>query len=165
MRKVSAIHKNKICTVLLVAILLIVCIPLPALASETTLTTTVPAQVSVKLEIEGNGKVEVNGKSSTESTTIEVNRHTRTEFCLTPNSGYEVKSVFLNGKNVTSELRDNIFTLEKIESSATLKVIFTPKSISPQTGDNSFLLWIYTVLTSISILGITFAIRKKYSRK
>lgn len=161
MKKVSAIHKNKICAVLLVAILFIVCMPLPALASETTLTMTVPAQVFVKLEIKGNGKVEVNGKIYTESTTIEVNRHTRTEFRLIPNSGYEIKSVFFNGENVFSELRDSIFTLQKIESNSTLKVAFTPKSTQPQTGDNSFSLWIYAILMIISVVGIAFAVKKK----
>ena len=109
MKKVSAIFRNKICAVLLAAILIICCIPFPAFASKTTLTTTVPAQFSVKLEVEGNGKVEVNGKSYTESTVREVNRHTKSEFRLTPNSGYEIKSVFFNGENVFSELRDSIF--------------------------------------------------------
>lgn len=161
MKKVSAICKNKICAVLLVAVLIICCIPLPALASETTLTTTVPAQFSVKLEIEGNGKVEVNGKSYTESTTIEVNRHTKTEFCLIPNSDYELKAILYNDENVFSELRDSIFALQEIESDSVLKVTFTPKSLPPKTGDNSFPLWIYAILMIISILGIALAVKKK----
>ena len=161
MKKVSAIYKNKICAVLLIAVLIICCIPLPVLASETTLTTTVPAQVSVKLEIEGNGKVEVNGKSYTESTTIEVNRHTKTEFYLIPNSDYELKAILYTDENVCSELRDSIFALQEIESDSVLKVTFTPKSLPPKTGDNSFPLWIYAILMIISILGIAFAVKKK----
>lgn len=165
MRKVSAIHKNKICAVLLVAILIICCIPFPALASETTLTTTVPAQFSVKLEIEGNGKVEVNGKSYTESTTIEVNRHTKTEFYIIPNSDDELTAVLYNGEDVFSELSDNTFMLQEVTSNSTLKVTFTPTSDSPKTGDNSFPLWIYAILMIISVVGIAFAVKKKYDMK
>lgn len=161
MRKVSTIHKNKICAVLLIAILLIVCIPLPALASDTTLTTTVPAKFSVKLEIEGNGKVEVNGKIYTESATIEVNRHTKTEFYIISNSDYELTAVLYNGKDVFSELSDNTFTLQEVTSDSTLKVTFTPKSDSPETGDSSFPLWIYAILMIISVVGIAFAVKKK----
>lgn len=165
MKKVSAIYRNKICAVLLAAILIICCVPFPAFASKTTLTTTVPAQFSVKLEVEGNGKVEVNGKSYTESTVIEVNRHTKTEFRLTPNSDYELKSVFFNGEDVFSELRDSIFALQEIESDSVLKVTFTPKSLPLKTGDNSFPIWIYAILMIMSIAGITFAIKKKYDMK
>ena len=160
MKKVSAI-KNKICAVLLIAILTVCCIPFPVLAFETTLTTTVPSRVSVKLEIEGNGKIEVNGKSYTENTTIEVDRHTKTEFCLIPNSDYELKAILYNDENVFSELRDSIFALQEIENDSVLKVTFAPKNASPKTGDNSFPLWIYVVLMIISILGIAFAVKKK----
>ena len=165
MKKVSAIYRNKICAVLLAAILIICCVPFPAFASKTTLTTTVPAQFSVKLEVEGNGKVEVNGKSYTESTVIEVNRHTKTEFRLTPNSDYELKSVFFNGEDVFSELSDNTFILRETTSNSTLKVTFTPKSTQPQTGDNSFPLWIYAILMIMSIAGIAFVVKKKYDMK
>ena len=160
MKQVSAI-KNKICAVLLIAILTVCCIPFPAFASETTLTTTVPSQISVKLEIEGNGKIEVNGKSYTESATIEVDRHTRTEFRLIPNSDYELKAILYNDENVFSELRDSIFALQEIESDSVLKVTFAPKSLPPKTGDNSFPLWIYALFITISILGIAFAVKKK----
>ena len=161
MKKVSAIYKNKICAVLLAAILIICCVPFPAFASKTTLTTTVPAQFSVKLEVEGNGKVEVNGKSYTESTVIEVNRHTKTEFRLTPNSDYELKSVFFNGEYVFSELSDNTFILREATSNSTLKVTFMPKSDSLKTGDNSFPLRIYVILMMMSVAGIAFAVNKK----
>lgn len=164
MKQVSAI-KNKICAVLLIAILTVCCIPFPALASETTLTTTVPSQVSVKLEIEGNGKIEVNGKSYTENTTIEVDRHTKTEFCLIPNFDYELKAILYNDENVFSELRDSIFTLQEIENDSVLKVTFTPKNASPETGDSSFPLWIYAILMIISVAGIVFAVKKKYDMK
>lgn len=165
MKKTSVIHKSKICAVLLAAILIICCVPFPAFASKTTLTTTVPAQFSVKLEVEGNGKVEVYGKSYTESTVIEVNRHTKTEFRLTPNSDYELKSVFFNGEDVFSELSDNTFILREATSNSTLKVTFTPKSDSPKTGDNSFPLRIYVILMMMSVAGIVFAIKKKYDVK
>ena len=164
MKQVSAI-KNKICAVLLIAILLVACIPVSVFASETTLTTTVPSQVSVKLEIEGNGKIEVNGKSYTESTTIEVNRHTKTEFYIISNSDYELKAILYNDENVFSELRDSIFTLQEIENDSVLKVTFTPKSDSPETGDSSFPLWIYAILMIISVAGIAFAVKKKYDMK
>ena len=165
MKKVSAIYKNKICAVLLAAILIICCVPFPAFASKTTLTTTVPEHFFVKLEIEGNGKVEVNGKSYTESTVIEVNRHTKTEFRLTPNSDYELKSVFFNGEDVFSELSDNTFILQEITSNSTLKVTFTPKSNSLKTGDDNFAFCVYAILLIMSVAGIVFAIKKKYDMK
>ena len=96
---------------------------------------------------------------------IEVNRHTKTEFCLIPNSGYELKSVFFNGEDVFSELSDNTFILRETTSNSTLKVTFTPKSTQPQTGDNSFPLWIYAILMIMSIAGIAFAVKKKYDMK
>ena len=160
MKQVSAI-KNKICAVLLIAILTVCCISFPAFASETTLTTSAPSQFSVKLEIEGNGKIEVNGKSYTKNTTIEMDRHAKTEFCLIPNSDYELKAILYNDENVFSELRDSIFALQEIENDSVLKVTFAPKNASPKTGDNSFPLWIYVVLMIISILGIAFAVKKK----
>ena len=164
MRKVSAIHKNKICAVLLVAILIICCIPLPAFASETTLTTTVPAQVSVKLEVEGNGKVEVNGKSYTESTTIEVNRHTKTEFYIIPNSDYELTAVLYNGEDVFSELSGNTFALQEVIGDSVLRIIFTPKSNSPQTGDSDFRLWAYTAWIEIFMIVMSFVIKKEKAK-
>lgn len=160
MKQVSAI-KNKIWVVLLIAILTVCCIPFSAFAPETTLTTSVPSQFSVKLEIEGNGKIEVNGKSYTKNTTIEVDRHIMTEFYLIPNSDYELKAILFNNENVFSELRNSIFTLQEIESDSVLKVTFAPKSGSPETGDNSFPLWICVILMIISILEIAFAVKKK----
>ena len=120
---------------------------------------------AVKLEIEGNGKIEVTGKSYTENTTIEVDRHTKTEFCLIPNFDYELKAILYNDENVFSELRDSIFTLQEIENDSVLKVTFTPKNASPETGDSSFPLWIYAILMIISVAGIVFAVKKKYDMK
>ena len=161
MKKVSAIRKNKICAALLIAILMFCCIPFTAHAAETILTTTVPSQVPIKLEIEGNGRIEVNGKSYTESTTVQVNRHAKTEFIIIPNYDYELKAILYNGENVFSELQNNIFTLQEVKSDSILKVIFAPKGVPPKTGDGSVPLWIYAVVITISIFGIAFVKIKK----
>ena len=115
----------------------------------------------MKIEIDGEGQVEVDGKKYVETTTVQVNRHTETAFLMIPNSNYELKAILYNDENVFSELRDNIFTLQEVESDSVLKVTFAPKSVPPKTGENSFPLWIYAIFIIISILGIAFAVKKK----
>lgn len=152
--------KNIKCAVMLLVVLLSCVIPLSALAAETELTTTVPSEFFLSIEIEGKGTVSVNGTEYTESTQIIIKRHEQTDFLLTANDGYEIKSVLWNG-----EEKENTFSIENIEMDSVLKVIFSPKSSDmPQTGDNSLPIWWYISIMVVAMIGMIFCIRKTQKR-
>ena len=134
---------------LLLAILCIACMPLTAFAHETALTATVPSQCPMKIEIVGNGKVNVEGVSYTETSIVQVKRHTEVEFVIIPDRGY-----------VLSKIHDNTLVLPEVSEDSILKVVFEENGTVPKTGEYRSSLWIYALLMLVTGIGIAFSARK-----
>jgi len=149
-------------TVVLLTVLLIFAIlPFSVSALETTLTTTVPSEFSVELEIEGNGSVKVGDKTYSESTKVTVKRNEWISYEISPNEGFEIKSVFYNGENVSKELKDHVLTVF-CDKYGILSVSFIPMAKNPITGDSSNLLGaIYILILSVIILTTITLWKKK----
>lgn len=161
----AASRKKRILLLLLLAVLCIACMPLTALAHETTLTTTVPSQCPMKIEIIGNGKVDVEGVSYTETSIVQVKRHTETEFVIIPDEGYMLQAVSYDGEDVLSKMNDNTLVLPEVSEDAVLKVVFVSNGTIPKTGEYRSSLWMYALLMLVSGIGIVFFARKTRTEK
>ena len=161
----AANRKKRISLLLVLAVLCIACMPLTAFAHETTLTTTVPSQCPMKIEIIGNGKVEVEGTSYTETSIIQVKRHTETEFVLIPDEGYMLQAVSYDGEDVLSQIHNDTLVLPEVREDAVLKVVFVSNGTVPKTGEYRSPLWIYALLMLVSSIGIVFSVRKTRTEK
>lgn len=160
-----ASRKKKVSLLLLLAVLCIACMPLTAFAHETTLTTTVPSQCPMKIEIVGNGKVEVEGTSYTETSIVQVKRHTETEFVFIPDEGYMLQAVSYDGEDVLSKIHNDTLVLPEVSEDAVLKVVFVSNGTVPKTGEYRSPLWIYALLMLVSSIGIVFSVRKTRTEK
>ena len=69
-----------------------------------------------------------------------------------------------NGEDVFSELSGNTFALQEVIGDSVLRIIFTPKSNSPQTGDSDFRLWAYTAWIEIFMIVMSFVIKKEKAK-
>lgn len=156
----AASRKKKVSLLLLLAVLCIACMPLTAFAHETTLTTTVPSQCPMKIEIVGNGKVNVEGVSYTETSIVQVKRHTEVEFVIIPDRGYVLQAVSYDGEDVLSKIHDNTLVLPEVSEDSILKVVFEENGTVPKTGEYRSSLWIYALLMLVTGIGIAFSARK-----
>lgn len=161
----AASRKKKVSLLLLLAVLCIACMPLTAFAHETTLTTTVPSQCPMKIEIVGNGKVEVEGTSYTETSIVQVKRHTETEFVFIPDEGYMLQAVSYDGEDVLSKIHNDTLVLPEVSEDSVLKVVFVSNGTVPKTGEYRSPLWIYALLMLVSSIGIVFSVRKTRTEK
>lgn len=161
MRRIRAAdRKNRVSIMLLLAILCIACMPLTAFAHETALTATVPSQCPMKIEIVGNGKVNVEGVSYTETSIVQVKRHTEVEFVIIPDRGYVLQAVSYDGEDVLSKIHDNTLVLPEVSEDSILKVVFEANGTVPKTGEYRSSLWIYALLMLVTGIGIAFSARK-----
>ena len=161
----AASRKKKVSLLLLLAVLCIACMPLTAFAHETTLTTTVPSQCPMKIEIVGNGKVEVEGTSYTETSIVQVKRHTETEFVFIPDEGYMLQAVSYDGEDVLAKIHNDTLVLPEVSEDSVLKVVFVSNGTVPKTGEYRSPLWIYALLMLVSSIGIVFSVRKTRTEK
>ena len=122
---------KKYISALLLTVFILMLVP-AAFADSTVLTTNVPTTHTISLDIGSSGSVNgLRGK-----TEIAVDRHSKLVFEIEPDSGYKIKSVIYNGKDVTAKISGGKFVIESVESDGSLKVTFQ-SSTSPQTGDSS----------------------------
>ena len=156
----AAVRKNRVSIMLLLTILSVACMPLTAFAHETMLTTTVPSQCPMKIEIVGNGKVNVEGVSYTETSIVQAKRHTEVEFVIIPDRGYVLQAVSYNGEDVLSKIHDNTLLLSEVSEDSVLKIVFEANGTVPRTGEYRSPLWTYALLMSVTGIGIVFSLRK-----
>lgn len=141
--------------------------PLTASAEITTLSTSIPKQVTLSVEIIGQGTVTVNDKSTRDNTKFLLDRLDDVSIFISANSNHSLKSVYLNGTDVTDELKNGLLMIESIQFDTDLVIKFTPKEPGysvdiPFTGDTFHL---YTILLyllgSLIMLIILFLGKRK----
>jgi len=135
--------------------------PLTASAEVTTLSASVPEQVTLSVEITGKGTVTVNGQSTSKTEKFLVDRLDDVTVSIVADTNYLLKAVYLDGADVTDNLKNGVLTIENIQFDTGLTVICTQKSLwipetNPATGDTSalyaFLLCWLASLTMLIVL-------------
>lgn len=133
---------QKIIPLLTLLCVLLCWIPTRALALTTVLSANVPDEVSLRAEITGKGTVTVGEKKLSSTGTVAVKRHQPFTVTLSPQQGYRVTAVSLNGKSMLSSLKNGKLTVEELNLDGVLSVTFTKTASShrgsnPKTGDQS----------------------------
>ena len=147
-RKSTACHIAR----LLFLVLIVALLPVSVWAQETTLTTTVPAVHTLYIALNGNGQIVVDGVPYEQTADIQIKRHSTPEISVIPDSGWKLKSVSLNGQNVTEEFQSGVFTFSEMREDLELTVVFEAQSSTPQTGDQSNIEILY-LLMFLSVIG------------
>ena len=71
------------------------------------------------------GEVSFNGQTVRDgSGRLSVNRNQSITLTITPDEGFEIKSVTVNGEDVTDDLYNNTYTLAQIKENKTVEVLF-----------------------------------------
>ena len=103
------------------------------ITTNTTLAVTFePITHTLSVTVSGNGSAYCNNTTVRNRTEVfTVNEGTSATVGFTPDDGYRIASVKLNGTNVTADVADNKYTIDKITANMTLAVIF--EAIPPTT--------------------------------
>lgn len=134
-----------------------VLIPLPVAARTTTLKTSVPTEISLEVEIIGSGTVTVDGQKITKTRTVSIDRHSTVTVSIVPASGYQLKSVTLNGENVISQIKDGALIIEELSLDSVLSITFNRTTSgwsgsNPPTGDNHIEIAAIVAVISLTVL-------------
>lgn len=148
-------RKSTACQIvrLLFLALIIALLPVSVWAQETTLTTTVPAVHTLHIALNGNGQIVVDGVPYEQTADIQIKRHSTPEISVIPDSGWKLKSVSLDGQDVTTEFQSGAFTFSEMREDLELTVVFEAQSSTPQTGDQSNIEILY-LLIFLSVIGM-----------
>lgn len=95
---------------------------------------------SVKATYDNSGIVKVNNEAVNSGTAKTVNALTNVTISIIPNTGYHVKNVQLNKKDVTDKIENNKIVINSIEADQELTVTFevdTPKTYSVKIVHNT----------------------------
>ena len=162
---------QKIIPLLTILCVLLCWMPIRALALTTVLSTNVPDEVSLRVEITGKGTVTVGEKKLSSTGTMAVKRHQSFTVTLSPQQGYRVTAVSLNGRSVLSSLKNGKLTVEDLNLDGVLSVTFT-KTVSshhgsnPKTGDRSAVVpAMASALLSMTALILVLSRKKKWIEK
>ena len=119
-------HRKRITSlfVLLLAWVLLLCMPVSVAAGSTDLTTSVPSNVTLTVEVGGKGTVWVGIHRIRREQTLSVPRNEQTETSLRPDRGYEVASILLDGTDITSQMKNGTLTLDVTGTEHKLSVAF-----------------------------------------
>ena len=89
---------------------------------------------TLSIKATGNGSATYNGTTAKNSTkTFTVNEGTSATITFTPDNGYRIKSVKVNGTNVTSKVSNNSYTISSISANTTLEVEFEAIPVTTYT--------------------------------
>lgn len=145
--------------------------PVSAFADTTTVITSVPKEAAITVEIEGCGTVWISGQPVTKNSTIFVDRLKEVTAVLSPDPGYALKVVYLNGEDVTQQLVNGKLAIGEIQFDTVISVLFTQEPYgwadsSPATGDAAFLYFVIFqsgIIVSITLLLLIcgYCIRKR----
>lgn len=165
-------HSNsqKIIPLLIFLCVLLCCIPIRAYALTTELSANVPDTVSLRIEIAGKGTVVVGDESLSHTGTATVKRHQPFTVTLSPQQGYRVTAVSLNGKSVLSRLKNGKLTIDNLNLDGVLSVTFTKTASNqngsnPKTGDPYVVPAMATAMISMTALILVLSRKKKWIEK
>lgn len=141
-----------------ILVLIVMVLPAKAWAQETSLTTNIPSVHTLHIELIGNGSIVVDGVPYEKTADIQIKRHSTPDISVTPDSGWKIKSVTLDGQDITGKIQRDTFTFPEICGDVELIVVFEAQSGTPQTGDKSniemlFLLMLLSVIGMILCVG------------
>ena len=130
--------------ILIGTLMLPLLLPLTASAEVTTLSTSVPKQATISVEITGKGTVTINGNSTSKKAQYLVDRLEDVDVLIAAHSAYLLKTVHLDGTDVTDKVKNGLLTIENIQFDTDLAIKFVPKEPGgsvdvPATGDTSHL--------------------------
>lgn len=107
---------------------------LTAYAGEIKLSTVIPEYHTVTVETNG-GKVLADGKVCGGS--LQVKRHDEQAYWILPDSGKMLDTLYYNGEDVTSQVKNGVFIAQKVSDDARLRAVFkdAPAIDSDKTYD------------------------------
>lgn len=103
---------------------------IPAISNDKTVRATfekdvpVTHDVDVKVTYSVGGNVKVNDESVTSGQSTAVTVSTNVKIMITPQTGYHIKQVLLDNKDVFSQLNNNVLTLSSITANKELIITF-----------------------------------------
>lgn len=142
---------------LLFLVLLVGLLSVSVWAQETTLTADVPSVHALHIELTGNGKIVVDSVPYEKTADIQIKRHSAPEISVIPDSGWNLKSILLDGQDITAEFRGGIFDFSEMCDDRKLTVVFEAQSSIPQTGDQSNMELLY-LLMFLSAFGMVLCV-------
>lgn len=145
---------------LLFLVWIVALLPVSVWAQKTSLTAEVPAVHTLHLELTGNGKVIVDGVPYKTSEDIQIKRNSTPVISVAPNNGWMLKSLSLNGEDITGTLKNGTISLPEINSDMQMTVVLQELSGTPQTG-YQFPIGIYAILMLLSVAGIIVCVTKR----
>ncbi|MDL2225722.1 carbohydrate-binding domain-containing protein [Eubacteriales bacterium OttesenSCG-928-M02] len=113
----------------------------------------VEEQTVIYADVDYSIAVKITGKGTVTPASVKLRALLNQEFTFTPDAGYRVKSVKVNGveqSNLSS------YTIERIVRDYTIEVAFEKGGpMNPQTGDDANTsLWLWLMLGAVAILGM-----------
>ncbi len=156
-------------TALLLCFLLLCTCSVNAFATETdekktssVISTTVPESHKITVSSD-DARVFFEDVSGDELT---VDRLSRPRLLIRADEGKVIKTVLLNGEDVTDLLRDGYLELPLMYEDATITVITEDKPTLPNTSDstNLHLWWLTLTLSAVSIVALELLRRKRKAR-
>ena len=138
---------------LLVLVLIIALLPISVWAQEATLTANVPSVHNLHIELTGNGAIVVDGVPYENTVNLQIKRHSTPAISATPDNGWKIKTILLDGIEITQKVQSGTFAFSEMCHDAELIVVFEAQSNTPQTGDTTNIEILF-LLMLLSIIGI-----------
>ncbi len=109
---------------------------------------------TITAEAGANGKIDPNGR-------VDVEKGKSCEFTFSPNRGYRVAKVLVDGREVT--MKNNRYTLTDVQDNHKISVTFEKDKSTPKTGDNTqFVIILGAFLISgMAVLMLAYRKRKR----
>ena len=136
-----------------VLVLIVMLLPFSVWAQETTLTVNVPSAHTLHIELIGNGRVIVDGVPYEKTADIQIKRHDIPTISVEAENGWKVKSVILDGQDITEEFQRGTFSFLEIRNEVKLSVVFEAQSNAPQTRDKSHIEILFLTML-LSVIGM-----------
>lgn len=133
-------------------------LPVSATEGSTTLTVVLPSSYTLDLTIRGRGTVRINDTVYQKSAQVALDRLEPVTFAITPQEGWELYTVFLDGKAQAIQKAGWSLKLDEFSTDMTLAVRFTSTTASAPTGDR---IWLFAGLLVLSAAGIFLCLKKR----
>ena len=138
MRGVRHLNKANVMVILLCALL---CTGIkPAMAMQcVTLTARIPSQYPLYMDIGEHGALIIDDQVYTGDGLYQVQHGQSLTLLFQVDAHYKIQEVVLNAQDVSKQVQQGVFQIEKISGEMRLLVRFSPADTPPQTGDPGIL--------------------------
>ena len=138
--------------------------PITVWAQETTLTTKIPSSHTLHIDIAGNGRVIVDGVPCKQTGDLQIQRGTTPQISVKSADNAVLKSAYLNGIDITQELRKGTYSIPEMCFDTKLTVVFETVPGTPQTGDSVPVTALCFVMV-LSFIGLLYCLLLQRKRK